>query len=119
MLGDVEDERYISIALYQGVPKVKRKTGITDFAMGQEVVTKRAADPVLVACALARQRFYLFSRREPADVDDVTQVTRRTTAGLLLPSCSPRMFACMLTRSLTCDAFNVYSSLSKLRTLEI
>lgn len=84
-LGEVEDERYLWIALYQGVPKVKKKVTGTTFAMGKEVIATHSADPTLVACALNRSRFYLFSQREPLDADDATQVSSRLDeSGLLV-----------------------------------
>lgn len=73
ILGEVEDERYICVALYQGVPVTKRK-GQMEFAMGQEMSSVQKSEPTVVACALNRQRFYLFSRREPADTDDAAVV---------------------------------------------
>jgi peptidylprolyl isomerase domain and WD repeat-containing protein 1 len=74
VLGVVEDERYLRVALYQGVPTGKRK-GTMEFAMGNEISAVQRADPTLVACALGRNRFYLYSQREPSDTDDVSQVT--------------------------------------------
>lgn len=73
VLGEVEDERYMKIALYQGIPATKRK-GQMAFAMGQEMNTVQNSEPTLITCALNRQRFYLFSRREPADTDDAALV---------------------------------------------
>lgn len=73
VLGEVEDERYIGVALYQGIPTSRRK-GQMEFAMGQEMSSIKKSEPTLVACALNRQRFYLFSRREPADTDDAAVV---------------------------------------------
>lgn len=76
VLGEVEDERYMKIALYQGIPATKRK-GQMEYAMGQEMNTVQKSEPTLVTCALNRQRFYLFSRREPADTDDAALVCDR------------------------------------------
>jgi hypothetical protein len=73
VLGEVEDERYVGVALYQGVPKGKRKAKV-EFAMGQEMVVVRQAEPTVVACALHRARYYLFTRREPVDTDDAALV---------------------------------------------
>jgi peptidylprolyl isomerase domain and WD repeat-containing protein 1 len=78
VLGQIEDERYLQIALFQGVPRGKKKAKM-EYAMGQEMSTVVSSDPTLVACALNRSRFYLFSRREPEDVDDATQVLRFCT----------------------------------------
>lgn len=75
VLGEVEDERYMKVALYQGVPASKRR-GQMEYAMGQEMTSIQKSEPTLVACALNRQRFYLFSRREPVDTDDAALVSR-------------------------------------------
>ena len=69
----MEDERYLAVALFQGVPKGRKKAKM-EFAMGNEMVTVVDSDPTVVAAALARSRFYLFTKREPEDVDDVAQV---------------------------------------------
>lgn len=62
ILGKVENtERFLSISLYQGVNKGSVATGLRQHA---------EEDPTLVCCAFKRQRFYLFTKREPADVDD-------------------------------------------------
>ena len=60
-------------ALYQGMPKGRKKAKM-EFAMGNEIKSSTASDPTVVACALARQRFYLFTKSEPEDVDDAAQV---------------------------------------------
>lgn len=73
MLGEVEDERYVGVALYEGVPKGKRK-GKQEFAMGQQMSNVIRSEPTVVACALNRPRFYLFTKREPIDTDDATVV---------------------------------------------
>ena len=73
VVGEIEDERYLRVALFQGVPKGRKKSKM-DFNMGNEMTSVVESDPTLIACALARQRFYLFSKREPEDVDDAAQV---------------------------------------------
>jgi hypothetical protein len=65
ILGKVENtERFLWLALYQGIPGRAKRLGVG--MKGPE------SDPTLVACAYNRQRLFLFSRREPADTDDVT-----------------------------------------------
>lgn len=60
ILGKVENtERYWRLALFQGAP-AKRKTKL--LSAGPESKAP-AADPLLVALAYKRQRFYVFSRR--------------------------------------------------------
>ncbi|GBF99133.1 peptidyl-prolyl cis-trans isomerase [Raphidocelis subcapitata] len=65
LLGKVENsERFLKLALYQGVPKkVKARAHSAD-------VKLPTRDPTLVATAYRKQRLYLFTRREPADAED-------------------------------------------------
>jgi hypothetical protein len=79
VLGEIEDERYMRVALFQGVPKGRKKAKM-EFAMGNEISTIVDSDPTLIACALSRPRFYLFTKREPEDVDDVAAVCARATS---------------------------------------
>ncbi|KAK9833523.1 hypothetical protein WJX81_001231 [Elliptochloris bilobata] len=67
VLGKVESgERFLRLALYQGVPgRAKPKLP----APGAK---PPAPDPTLLACAYGKQRMYFFTRREPADADDPT-----------------------------------------------
>jgi len=66
LVGKVENsERFLRVALYQGVPKhAKRKRAAP--GEGSKAVEK---DPTLLCCAFKKQRLYLFSTREPDDVD--------------------------------------------------
>ena len=67
ILGKVENtERFLGLALYQGIPG----TGGRTKRMGAGI-SPAESDPMLVACAYKRQRLYLFSRREPPDTDEV------------------------------------------------
>ena len=67
ILGKVENtERFLGLALYQGIPG----TGGRTKRMGAGI-SPAESDPMLVACAYNRQRLYLFSRREPPDTDEV------------------------------------------------
>jgi len=68
LVGKVENsERFLRVALYQGVPKAKRKRAAP--GEGSKAVEK---DPTLLCCAFKKPRLYLFSRREPEDVADAT-----------------------------------------------
>jgi peptidylprolyl isomerase domain and WD repeat-containing protein 1 len=67
-------ERFLSLALYQGVPKVDSQ--MMQSRMGEKPKTRdemeassSKADPLFVATAFKKQRFYVFSSREPA-LDD-------------------------------------------------
>ena len=67
ILGKVENtERFLGLALYQGIPGMGGRTK----RMGAGI-SPAESDPMLVACAYNRQRLYLFSRREPPDTDEV------------------------------------------------
>lgn len=67
VLGKIENtERFLGLALYQGVPGTGGRT--KRLGAGISMVE---SDPMLVACAYNRQRLYLFSRREPPDTDEV------------------------------------------------
>mmetsp|Transcript_13790 Transcript_13790/g.26293 ORF Transcript_13790/g.26293 Transcript_13790/m.26293 type:complete len:658 (-) Transcript_13790:304-2277(-) len=78
LLGLVENtERFLGIALFQGIPK---KEGLSQvqaigagevLASGNALDAKRAhlqlEDPCVFACAYKKERFYWFSRREPGE----------------------------------------------------
>lgn len=89
-LGQIENtERFMGIALFQGVPKANAQYALAQAAGKDAAVPimseqKEKAegegkgsgpasrlDPTIVACAYKRNRFYLFSRREPADLTDL------------------------------------------------
>ncbi len=61
-MGKVENtERFLQVSLYQGKNKGSVATGLRPGAMD---------DPTLVCCAYKKQRFFLFTRREPVESDD-------------------------------------------------
>ena len=67
ILGKVENsERFLRLALYQGVPS----SGTTKSKRLGAGVKVHETDPTLVACAHNRPRLFLFTRREPADTDE-------------------------------------------------
>eukprot|EP00775_Hariotina_reticulata_P004271 gene4271-4523_t len=65
LLGKAENtERFVKIALWQGMPKKhKIRPGVPEIKLPER-------DPTLVAAAYKKQRLFLFTRREPADADD-------------------------------------------------
>eukprot|EP00741_Cyanophora_paradoxa_P023988 tig00021719_g23164.t1 len=64
ILGKVENgERFLQLALYQDKPKLAAA-----FVAGQGKLVHQT-DPTLVCTAFKKQRFYLFTRREPDDND--------------------------------------------------
>ncbi|UPR01954.1 cyclophilin-type peptidyl-prolyl cis-trans isomerase [Chloropicon primus] len=73
MLGKVENtERFTHVALYQGVAQSVASKAKLSTAIQSGVIKGIEADPTLFACAFKKGRFYLFSKREPEDCDDVT-----------------------------------------------
>jgi peptidylprolyl isomerase domain and WD repeat-containing protein 1 len=74
ILGRVENtERFLSVALYQGVPKKnsqyknpdKKEKPRTMDGPNQDVV-----DPMVICSAFNKNRFFMFTRREPGGDDD-------------------------------------------------
>jgi peptidylprolyl isomerase domain and WD repeat-containing protein 1 len=91
VLGQLEStERFLCVALYQGVPTISSQMALArgsismsapvsgagagagaggsgaSSASGPGGVTAGAVDPTIVCCAFKRQRFFLFTRRDPA-----------------------------------------------------
>lgn len=67
VLGKIEQtERFLSVALFQDKPKGR---AMKAFTMGGEA-EQSLTDPTLIACAFKKKRFYMFSRREPAEATD-------------------------------------------------
>jgi peptidylprolyl isomerase domain and WD repeat-containing protein 1 len=62
------NERFLHISLYQGIPK--KNHSITSHR------TKEELDPTIICTAYKRNRFYLFSRREPEDHQAKKQTSR-------------------------------------------
>lgn len=72
VLGRVEPDRFLSVALYQGVPKVLSQLALAKDSSAMSLPVSASAeapkaDPTVVCTAYQRNRFFLFSRREPAD----------------------------------------------------
>ena len=83
IIGKVENtERFLRIALYQGVPKkgVKTSTKLPTNADSRTPVR----DPTLLCCAFQKQRLYLFTTREPDDTD-------QAGAGRCAPHANPNI----------------------------
>ncbi|KAG1663107.1 hypothetical protein FOA52_010510 [Chlamydomonas sp. UWO 241] len=67
ILGKVENERFVSVALHQGAAKNSKVT------VTEETLDKLPPrDPTLVAVAFKRQRLYLFSGREPEEAGEAS-----------------------------------------------
>ncbi len=70
VLGRVENqERFLALALYQGTPKVDSQmmqSRMGDKPKTREEMDETRGDPLFVATAFKKSRFYLFSGREPA-----------------------------------------------------
>ncbi|KAF6258211.1 hypothetical protein COO60DRAFT_1295463 [Scenedesmus sp. NREL 46B-D3] len=65
LLGRPENtERFLRIALWQGLPK-KIRPGMPEMKLPER-------DPTLVALAYKKQRLYIFTKREPADAEDAS-----------------------------------------------
>lgn len=80
IIGKVENtERFLRIALYQGVPKK------TKLRMPGPENTLPGRDPTLLCCAYGKQRLYLFTRREPAEDQDAAH--GRWAMGAVGPVC--------------------------------
>lgn len=67
ILGKVENERFLHLALHQGAAK-KSKVTVTEETLDK--LPQR--DPTLMAVAFKRQRVYLFTKREPQEAEDAT-----------------------------------------------
>eukprot|EP00398_MALV-I-01_sp_L67-1_P000791 gene791-61_t len=70
MLGKIEQsERFLAMALFQGKPS-RKKLDQARFMMGQEEKedgSDKLTDPLLICSAYKKNRFYIFSRREPVE----------------------------------------------------
>uniref|UniRef100_A0A7S3QTC1 peptidylprolyl isomerase n=1 Tax=Dunaliella tertiolecta TaxID=3047 RepID=A0A7S3QTC1_DUNTE len=68
VLGKVENtERFLRVALFQGTANKKAKMKIPTVELLDKIPQP---DPTLVCCAFKRQRLFLFSKREPKDVEE-------------------------------------------------
>ena len=70
VVGKVEStERFMQVALYQGMPQ---KSGAT-VGTGGKSAQEKERDPTFVCSAYKKNRFYLFTQREPAEIEEQTQ----------------------------------------------
>ena len=84
ILGKVENtERFLRVALYQGIPKqgikTQRQLATTE---SSRAVTRQ---PTLLCTAFNKQRLYLFTAQEPDDSDQAS-TSRYTFALFAIPS---------------------------------
>lgn len=86
-LGMVENtERFVAPVLFQGVPIVSSQYTLAKQAAGagagasadaEALAAASQPDPTLLVASYKRNRFYLFTRREPADVADAAGAPSR------------------------------------------
>lgn len=70
VIGQVESgDRYLWVALYQGDPR-KSRPGKLPGAAAESSQKQAERDPTLIATAFTKERFYLFSKREPPEALD-------------------------------------------------
>jgi len=91
ILGKVENtERFLRVALYQGIPKqgikTQRQLATTE---SSRAVTRQ---PMLLCSAFNKQRLYLFTTQEPDDSDQAT--TSRYTFAPFLPFPAQLILSC-------------------------
>lgn len=66
ILGRPENPRFMHVALFQGSgKKPKAATDVATAASDNPLLQQQLLDPILFATAYKKNRFYLFSRREP------------------------------------------------------
>ncbi|KAJ3195580.1 hypothetical protein HK101_011723 [Irineochytrium annulatum] len=73
LLGRMENHRFMNIALYQGAPR--KKAVLTHAMAASENVTLKEAettDPTLFCTAFKRNRFFIFSKRDPDGEDNAS-----------------------------------------------
>lgn len=72
LLGKNENIRPLHLAFYQGVPNQSKATVTLDMKASDNPALQNAKpDPTLFCTALKKNRFYIFSRREPDDTKSV------------------------------------------------
>jgi len=79
-LGSIESsERFLSVSLFQGIPNVSTQMSLarglvsSTEPMGSSSNISRV-DPIFAVTSFRRQRFFLFSRRDPSSDEDLTLV---------------------------------------------
>lgn len=64
------NERFLKVALYQGKPM--KNTSNTASIMGT-TANKKETDPTIYCTSFKKNKFYIFSRREPEDSEEKGQ----------------------------------------------
>lgn len=73
MLGRHENVRFLHATLFQGTAKIDTQMLMareTKSRTAEEIAKAKIPDPVAVCTAFDKNRFYMFSRREPVENDD-------------------------------------------------
>nr|KAJ3417924.1 Peptidyl-prolyl cis-trans isomerase cyp15 [Polyrhizophydium stewartii] len=76
LIGKSETQRFMNIALYQGAPKKKAIVNLT-MAASENPLHKEAeaTDPTLFCTSYKKNRFFLFTRREPDTANAITSAS--------------------------------------------
>ena len=68
LLGKPENPRLLKIGLFQGSgKKAKAAPDVSSAASDNPILQTTSLDPILFSTAYKKNRFYMFSRREPFD----------------------------------------------------
>ncbi|KAJ1554925.1 hypothetical protein HK405_003717, partial [Cladochytrium tenue] len=66
LIGKMENQRFMNIALYQGAPRRKNVLTLAMAASDNTLIKEsEETDPTIIATAFKKNRFYLFSNRDP------------------------------------------------------
>ena len=66
-LGKTENTRFLQLAVFQGAGKAQQRLDVEMAASDNPGLKNVFVDPLLICTAFKKQRFYIFSRREPDD----------------------------------------------------
>lgn len=67
MLGKPENARFLHLSLFQGAGKPKQKANAEMAASDNPLLQSVFQDPILFCTAFKKNRFYMFTHREPED----------------------------------------------------
>jgi peptidylprolyl isomerase domain and WD repeat-containing protein 1 len=82
LLGKTENtQRFLRVSLFQGTPKadassIMQQLGAAHVSAAANALAKKDEDPVLFCTAYKKDRFYMFSTREPQEADGVSHFGR-------------------------------------------
>eukprot|EP00347_Sterkiella_histriomuscorum_P006628 403352043 len=78
IVGKVENtERFIQIGSFQGKPsRLAANQGVQISGYGGKTSQEKGIDPTFICSAFKKNRFYLFTQREPDEVEDAPQQTQ-------------------------------------------